>query len=142
MQILEVFNKKFSDWEKCIDIKHFRLITPKKDIENIDVAFVEGAISTEHDLNGLKKVRETSKKLVAIGSCAITGFPSNNRNFFDNKTLDKIKPTLAKFKHLEKVEPIKKFVKVDEEINGCPMDASKFIEVMEKYLVEFGVKNA
>ena len=87
MQILEVFNKKFEEWEKYLDIKHFRLITPRHDFEDIDVAFVEGAISTEHDLNGLKRVRETTKKLVAIGSCAISGFPSNNRNFFDKEIL-------------------------------------------------------
>ncbi|MCD6547065.1 MAG: hypothetical protein J7K22_00765 [Nanoarchaeota archaeon] len=142
MQILEVFNNKFKEWENLIEIKHFRLISPRKDIEKLDVAFVEGAISTKRDLEGLKKVRETSKKVIAIGSCAINGFPSNQRNFFDKKVKQKIKPFLKKFNHLENVEPIKKFISVDGEINGCPISEDDFIKVLEDCLIEFGVKDA
>ena len=136
MKLLEIFNEKFFEWLPFLDVKSFRLLTPRNEVEDLDVAFVEGAVSTEREVEFLKKVRENSKKLVAIGSCAITGFPSNNRNFFNEKQLKGIEPFLKKFNHLKKVEPVSKFVKVDAVVNGCPMDADSFVSLFESFLKE------
>ncbi|MEM4829288.1 MAG: hypothetical protein QW417_00390, partial [Zestosphaera sp.] len=46
-----------------------------------DVAFVEGSISTPHEVEVIKKVREESKVLVAIGACATSGGIQALRNW-------------------------------------------------------------
>ena len=139
IQFLEVLNKKFGDWEKLLDIQYCRLLKSKGNMKNLDVAFIEGAVATYREERTLKEIRKNSKKVVAIGSCAIDGSPSNLRNFFDDEKMKEIKHILKKFGHRKKVLPLKEFVKVDAEVEGCPMIEERFIEVVNKYLKEFKV---
>jgi len=139
MIFLELMNNHFSDWEKMIDFKYFRLLKSKNELKNIDVAFVEGAISTFKEEAKLKKIRKNSKKLVAIGSCATNGSPSNQRNFFSDDTKNEIRFVLDNFGHRDKVSPLNEIVKVDDYVPGCPMEEEKFLEVLDKYLKEFKV---
>ena len=76
---------------------------------------------------------------MAIGSCAVNGSPSNQRNFFSEDTKREIKLTLDQFGHREKVSPLNEIVNVDDNVPGCPMDEAKFLEVLNKYLKEFKV---
>ena len=39
----------------------------------LDVAFVEGVVATERDLETLKEIRARAKTLVALGTCAVWG---------------------------------------------------------------------
>lgn len=139
MIFIELMNKYFFDWEKIIDYKYFKLLKTKNELKDLDVAFVEGAISTFKEEKKLKDVRKNSKKLVAIGSCAVNGSPSNQRNFFSEDTIKEIKMTLDEFGHRDKVSALNEIVTVDENVPGCPMEEDKFLEVLNKYLKEFKV---
>ncbi|MBS3061697.1 MAG: hypothetical protein J4215_03890 [Candidatus Diapherotrites archaeon] len=135
---LEILNTKFFEWIEKVDFVNVRVLQKKVSMENIDVAFVEGAISTEKEVAKLKEIRQNSKKVVAIGSCAISGAPSNHRNLFDEKTRLEILPILERFHHREKVVPLSNLILVDDQVPGCPIIEEKFIEVMEKYVKEMG----
>ena len=139
MILLELLNNNFFEWRKSIDFKYFKLLKSNNELKDLDVAFVEGAISTYNEEKKLKLIRKNSKKLVAIGSCAIDGSPSNQRNSFDEGTKGEIKFILDKFGHREKVSPLSEIIKVDENVSGCPMDENKFVEVLNKHLKEFKV---
>ena len=139
MIFIELMNKHFFEWENLIDFKYFKLLKSKGEIKDLDVAFVEGAISTFKEEKRLEEIRKNSKKLVAIGSCAVNGSPSNQRNFFSEDTIKEIKMTLDNFGHRDKVSPLNEIVTVDENVPGCPMDENKFLEVLNKYLKEFKV---
>lgn len=136
---VEILNYKFFELKELIDFKYVKILKNKNEHSNIDVAFVEGAISSKKEIDRLKKIRENSKKLVAIGSCAINGTPSNHRNFFDEKKFQEISPILKRFNLNKNVEPLEKFVKVDSKVEGCPINEEKFVEVLNSYLKEFGV---
>jgi NAD-reducing hydrogenase small subunit len=122
-----------------IDFKHARILKRKSIVKDIDVAFVEGAISSKKEEEKLREVRNNSKRVVAIGSCAISGNPSNQRNFFNMETKQEIDFLLKRFDMNEKVLPISEFVKVDDVVPGCPMIEENFVEVLTKYLKEFNV---
>jgi len=139
MIFIELLNNHFFDWEKLLDFKYCKLLKSKGDIKNLDVAFVEGAISTFKEEKRLKEIRKNCKKLVAIGSCAVNGSPSNQRNFFSEDTKKEIKMVLDEFGHREKVSPLNEIVKVDDNVPGCPMDENKFLELLNKYFKEFKV---
>ncbi len=139
MIFLELMNNHFSEWEKMIDFRYFKLLKEKNDLSDLDVAFVEGAISTLKEEEKLKEIRKNSTKLVAIGSCAVNGSPSNQRNFFSDDTKNEIRFVLDKFGHRDKVSALNEIVKVDDNVPGCPMDEDKFLEVLNKYLKEFKV---
>jgi len=139
MIFLELMNNHFFYWEKIIDFKYFKLLKSKGELKDLDVAFVEGAISTFKEEKKLKEIRKNSKRLVAIGSCAVNGSPSNQRNFFSDDIKREIKIVLDNFGHRDKVSALNEIVTVDENVSGCPMEEDKFLEVLNKYLKEFKV---
>lgn len=138
----EILNEKFFKWKKVIEFRHFRILKTTNTLEDLDVAFVEGAISTAKHSDLLLEIRKNCKKLVGVGSCAITGMPSGNRNNFSEEVLAKYKELFDKFAYSKKVQKISDVVLVDDIIPGCPMKPDDFISHMDKYLIEFGIKNA
>jgi len=130
--LVESLNKKFDEWMSKIDFVDFRVLKSFKEIHKTDVAFVEGAISTESEVKKLKEIRKKTKKLIAYGAGATIGFPSDQRNNFGPKKLREIEPLLKKYHQIEKVSPLKAFVKVDEEIPGCPVDINVVMAKIEE----------
>ncbi len=131
----ELLNTHYKDWLAKIDFIHARVFRKDShEIDEMDLAFVEGAISSTAQEEKLKKIREKAKILVAIGSCAVLGHPSNQRNFFNEGQMAEIKPILEKFRYKDKVLKVADVVKVDESVPGCPMNEQIFLQVFNKYL--------
>ncbi len=135
----EVMNDCWQEWKKKIEFAYARVLQSQNELNDLDVAFIEGAITTDKDAKRAKEIRKNSKYVVAVGSCAVTGMPSAQRNLFDSELKKEIKPLLIKFKHREKVQPVKDIIKVDDDVPGCPMNEKIFLEILDKYLKKFGV---
>jgi len=135
----ELLNDYWQEWRKLIDFRYARILKSKNILDDLDVAFVEGAISSETQVKRLKKIREKSKRLVAIGSCAVTGMPSAQRNQFDKKTREEIQFILNRFAYLPNVLKVSEVVKVDAEVPGCPMDSKIFLKILNQYFQEFKI---
>ncbi|MFH2106205.1 MAG: hypothetical protein ABII22_03015 [Candidatus Micrarchaeota archaeon] len=135
---IELMNENYFEWKKLIEFKHCKMLKSKNEMGPFDVAFIEGAISTDKEADELKKIRNLAKYVVAIGACACTGMPSGHRNNFDDALKKEIAPTIKKFHLWEKVLPLDQIVKVDDKVPGCPMDTNIFLNVLGKYLKEFG----
>lgn len=128
----ELMNTHYDEWKKIIDIRAARVLRKNEDLKDLDISFVEGAISSERDAEKLRKIRKNSKLLVAIGACACEGMPSSQRNKFDEKQNKEIQGEVNKFKLLKETLPINKFVKVDEYVEGCPMNEQIFLQTLDK----------
>ncbi len=135
----ELLNERWQDWKKLIDFRHARVLKTKNVLDELDVAFIEGAIASPEHVKKIKEIRSKSNKLVAIGACAVTGMPSSQRNQFNEETLAEIGIVLERFKHLKKVQTVKEVVPVDAEVPGCPMDTKKFLEIVDWALKEFKI---
>jgi len=138
--LTELLNDHFFAWRELLDIRYAKVLKSKNVLDSLDVAFIEGAISSKNQAEKLKKIRAVSKKLVAVGSCAVSGFPSAQRNLFNQETTFEIKPILSRFQYLDKVARVDEVVKVDASLTGCPMDPDKFVALLSGILVEFGLK--
>src|SRR3989344_52601 len=138
--LTELLNDHFFEWRDLLDIRYAKTFKTKNVLDSLDVAFVEGAISSQNQAEKLKKIRSVSQKLVAVGSCAVSGFPSAQRNLFGKETTFEIKPILSRFQYFEKVLRVDEVVKVDASLTGCPMDPDKFVALLSGILVEFGLK--
>ena len=137
--LTEMLNDHFDDWSKVVEFRHIRVLRKNNSMNDLDVAFVEGAIASNQDAEKLKEIRKNSKKLVAIGSCAINGMPSAQRNTFDQKKKKEIDFLVKRFSLAKKVRTLSDIVKVDDQVPGCPMTESGFLKVLEKYLKEFKI---
>jgi len=104
-----------------------------KDPPAADVFIVEGAVSSEEDVEVVKKVRERCKILVAVGDCACLRGNLTMRNLYkkdevlkcayvetDSTTKGKVPSGKELPELLEKARPVDKIVKVDCFAPGCP----------------------
>src|SRR3989344_820300 len=135
----ELLNDHHEEWFNILNFKHMKILQSKNTMKGMDVAFVEGAITSSEMIKELKNIRKNCKRIVAIGSCAVQGMPAAQRNFFDEKTKQEIKFLIDRFKQCKKVYKISDLVKVDYEVPGCPMEEDKFLEVLSKCLKEFKI---
>jgi len=135
----ELLNDHYRQWRQMIDFKAFLRLQKKEEIEDLDVSFIEGAIISANQEEKLKKIRLVSKKIVAVGACAVVGMPSGQRNFFAIDIKEEITPILTRFKYAPMVKKISDIVIVDDQVPGCPMDEDIFLKILEKYFLEFGI---
>jgi coenzyme F420-reducing hydrogenase gamma subunit len=139
---VEMMNENYFKWKELLEFRHVNVLKSNNTLSDIDVSFVEGAIASDKDEQKLKDIRANSKKLVAIGSCAVKGNPSSQRNDFDEKRKEEIMPHMIRWGLNQKVKTLKECVQVDDEVDGCPMSEEVFLTVLNKYLKEFGVIDA
>jgi coenzyme F420-reducing hydrogenase gamma subunit len=100
-----------------------------------DVVLVEGAITENWQAEQLKKLREISKYVVAIGSCAVCGGIPAIKNTSDETTLElKVYDDLSTITSI-RTEPIDHYVKVDGYVKGCPMGERDLTELVISLLL-------
>jgi len=113
------------------DIVYGPLVDAQEFPEEVDLTLVEGAISTQEDIDKLRIIRQRSKLLVAFGDCAVTGNVAAMRNTIPvNKLLERVyvegaddNPCIPHedLPRLQKLaRPAQDFVKVDVCLPGCP----------------------
>lgn len=134
----ELLNSHYKEWKNQLKFVHARVLQENNRWEEMDVAFVEGAITADEQAEKLKKIRSLAKKVVAIGACACIGMPSGQRNQFNPTQKTEIEPVLTRFKYTPMVKKLSDMITVDDQVPGCPMDENKFLEILNKYLKEFG----
>lgn len=135
----EILNDHYKEWLPLLDVRHARVLQTKNVLDELDVAFVEGAIAAPEHEEKLKEIRAKSKKLVAIGACATIGNPSCQRNEFPEEVRDQIQFLLDRFHYGERAKKLDEIVTVDASVPGCPMDTNRFIEVLTNTLKEFEI---
>jgi coenzyme F420-reducing hydrogenase gamma subunit len=102
-----------------------------------DLSLVEGSITTPHDAERIRQVRESSRRLVTIGACATAGGIQALRNFADvDEFVSAVYATPAYISTLETSTPISAHVPVDFELQGCPINKRQLLEVISAYLHE------
>lgn len=135
----ELLNDYYMLWKDKIEFVSAGVLQKRSKIENLDVSFVEGAITSEKQEKQLLTIRRESRKLVAIGACACIGMPSAQRNLFDDATKKEIDNLLIRFQYADKVKKLSEIVTVDDQVPGCPMDENIFLQIVNKYLKEFKI---
>ena len=136
----ELLNDHFDEWKKVVEFRYMKALKTKNSRDNLDVAFIEGAISSEKQAAEVKKIRENAKYVVAVGACACTGMPSASRNDFTSEEIaGKIAWYMSHFDYSQKVRKLEDVIKVDDKVEGCPMNATTFLEVLGKYLKLFNI---
>jgi sulfhydrogenase subunit delta len=102
-----------------------------------DLSLVEGSITTADDEERIRAVRRASKRLVTIGVCATAGGIQALRNFADvDDFISLVYATPEYISTLETSTAIAAHVRVDFELQGCPIDKRQLLEVISAFLNE------
>jgi sulfhydrogenase subunit delta len=100
-----------------------------------DVSLVEGSVTTLHDAERIRQVRQVSKFLVTIGACATAGGIQALRNFKDVE--DFVSIVYARPEYIDTLErstAIADHVRVDFELRGCPINKRQLLELVSAFL--------
>jgi len=123
---------------ELVDILHFAEAGPLDENAKVDIAIIEGSVSTSHDIDRLNKIRDNSTYLVTIGACATSGGLQALRNMADtSQWITGIYANPAVIDSLDNSTPIKNYVKVDLELWGCPINQHQMLMALRALL--FGV---
>src|SRR3990167_8221041 len=70
---------------QLVDMVHFVEMGPVNPDASVDIAFIEGSISTPEDAERILRIRANSRYLITVGACATSGGLQALRNFSDGK---------------------------------------------------------
>ena len=100
-----------------------------------DLSLVDGSITTPQDAEAIQRVRRASKYLVTIGACATAGGVQALRNFRNvREFINIVYATPEYISALDQSTPISANVKVDFELQGCPINKRQLIDVISAFL--------
>jgi coenzyme F420-reducing hydrogenase gamma subunit len=115
----------------AVDIVNFREAMTERRWD-VDIAFVDGAVSTPEDEKELVRFRECCKTLVAIGACACTGGVNTLKNYqLQDDYRRYVYGNRAEWFPTTDARPISALVKVDYELPGCPMVKEEFLQLVK-----------
>jgi len=122
---------------ELVDIRHFLEAGLSDERAQVDIAFVEGSISTPTERTRIEQVREDSRFVVTLGACATAGGLQALRNLDDSLEAwrQAIYAQPAYIESLDHAEPVRAHIDVDFEIWGCPVDGRQVIAVVQQLLL-------
>ena len=123
---------------ELVEIVHFAEAGPVGPDSQVDIAFVEGSVSTPHEIGRIQRIRDNSRFLITIGACATAGGLQALRNLADaNEWIASLYAQPEHIQSLETSTAISRHVKVDLELWGCPVNGAQIIAAVRALL--FGV---
>jgi coenzyme F420-reducing hydrogenase gamma subunit len=118
-----------------VDIRHFAEAGILGEDDPVDIAFIEGSISTPEDEHRIRRIRANSRLLVTIGACATAGGLQALRNLANTKAW--IAAVYASPEHISSLDqalPIRALVTVDFELWGCPVNSRQIVAAVGSLL--------
>jgi len=120
----------------ALDIRDFLMASSENDVNcELDLALVEGAVLSKRDEETLKRIRERSKALMAVGTCAVWGgVAALNPEADRAKLIEEIygEPG-SKYDSLPP-RSLREVVKVDLNLTGCPIEKTQFLSAVSSLL--------
>ncbi len=126
--LLDLFN--------AADIRSFVMASSNPVEGELDVALVEGSVSTEEEREHLKDIRKRAKILVAMGSCAVVGGPqamyANDGSY--KKRLKQVYGDATFVTPPVEALPVDAVVDVDYYLPGCPVSQPQILALLGRLL--------
>jgi NAD-reducing hydrogenase small subunit len=128
-----------------VEVVYGPLVDAQEFPKAVDVTLIEGAISSQEDLEKVNNIRKRSKLVVALGDCAVNGnVPAMRNQIAPRKLLERIYiegaqegkgiPTSGVPALLRQAVPVHQVVKVDLYVPGCPPTAPAIAFVLGELL--------
>jgi len=127
LQLLDA-EEALLDLAGALDIVHFREARSLSERGPYDVTLVEGSVSTPAQVQEIRAIRDASRFLMTIGACATAGGIQALRNWGGlDEAVRAVYPTPAYIQSLATSTPVSDHVRVDLELQGCPVDRGQLL---------------
>jgi len=120
----------------ALDIRDFLMASSENDVNcELDLALVEGAVLSKRDEETLKRIRERSKALMAVGTCAVWGgVAALNPEADRAKLIEEIYGEPGRKYDSLPPRSLREVVKVDLNLTGCPIEKTQFLSAVSSLL--------
>jgi coenzyme F420-reducing hydrogenase gamma subunit len=130
LAILELENELL-DVLEAVEVVNFREAMTER-AWDIDIGFVDGAVSTPGDEQEVRHFREKCGALVALGACAGMGGINTLKNHQSSEDYRRyVYGDRYSWFPTTDARPVSAVVKVDYELPGCPIDRSEFLRFVK-----------
>lgn len=120
---------------RLVEIVHFAEAGPVNPGATVDIAFVEGSVSTPEDVERIERIRARSRFLITIGACATAGGLQALRNLAHGREwIEGVYASPQYVSCLDVSTPIAQHVKVDLELWGCPVSGRQVLAALRALL--------
>jgi len=121
-----------------VDVRDFLLASSANDRHGeLDVALVEGAVLSRRDEEDLKRIRNRSRFLVALGTCALWGgVPAMGSEEHHAQRLARVYGQQADGYDSLPARALHEVVKVDAGLPGCPVEKRELLALIAHLLNE------
>lgn len=132
LQVLSLEDQLLA-WTDRLDLVVFAEASSRPDDgEPLDVALVEGSVSTPEQREALASIRARARTLVAIGACSTAGGIQALRNVGDADAFARrVYPEPGFLDTLAMSTPLSAHVRVDLELPGCPIAKEQLVIALE-----------
>jgi len=108
------------------------VVTSNKIPDDVEVLLVTGGVRTDEDIHNLRKGRSRTKKLIAVGTCALSGGVAQFKgNHIARESFLKASHRLRMPDMLPNAYPLDRFVEVDLYLPGCPPTPELFMTALK-----------
>ena len=121
-----------NEWIENFDLVYMPLVVSSHKIpDDVEVLLVTGGVRTDEDIHNLRKGASRSRKVIAVGTCALSGGVAQIREAHQARQsyLD-ASHRLRLPSMLPQAFPIDRFVDVDLYLPGCPPTPELFITAL------------
>lgn len=108
------------------------VVTSNKIPDDVEVLLVSGGVRTDEDIHNLRKGRSRTKKLIAVGTCALSGGVAQLKDsHVAREEFLRASHRLRLPGMLPRGYPIDRFVDVDLYLPGCPPTPELFMTALK-----------
>ena len=120
----------------AVNLKFFPMaMTGNDESSPLDVVFVEGTVVQPEDEHMLRKLRDRTKLLIALGTCAVWGgIPAMKNEIARAELRQKVYGPQGEGFETVNAAPLSHFVKVDLAISGCPVEKGQLLQAVAALL--------
>ncbi|MBD3407916.1 MAG: sulfhydrogenase 1 subunit delta [Candidatus Lokiarchaeota archaeon] len=136
-QLMLATVQKILDIAKSVSFESFYMLSSDSKMPaDVDIAFVEGSVSTEKDLEELMEIRKHSRIVVALGACAVNGGVQSWSE--DEKNCDELHKAVYGEDEIDmkplQATPVDHHVEIDYYIPGCPPEEDELMYSISTFL--------
>jgi len=128
---LQLLNNEesLSDFLALVEVVNFREAMTERSDE-YDIAFIEGSITRQDEVERVRGIRQRAGTLVALGSCACFGGVNRLKNLFKDQA--EVMKTVYGNHPVDTMEamPVEAVVPVDMRIFGCPVNKKELERIV------------
>ena len=119
------------EWIDKFELTYMPLVSSVYAVPEVDILLISGGVRTDEDLYHLRHAVKKAKRVVAVGTCAISGGVANlgNRDEVRQLFLHQ-EERLHVPRLLPKSRPVDDFVSIDLYLPGCPPTSELFMAAL------------